>query len=278
MDSNAHSLAPAHALQQGHVLAATSQENALVRHDRQAVVPHNWGLRLSTLFFLAHCAGAVLFKRDGARLAERALAQLMPHVEFDQAVERGRREERQRIAQDLHDDIGARLLTLMYQAPNRDTEDYIRQTIVELKTLTRGLAAEDHQLSHAASDWKADIARRLMVAHCELDWTFTHDKDVVLNMVQWSAVTRILRELVTNAISHGHATRVSVAGQLTQGHLLLSVVDDGIGVSPAAWQHGLGMGGIRKRVAQLGGSVRWEVVDPRGIACIIDAPLDGPPI
>ena len=69
---------------------------------------------------------------------------------FDQAVEHGRSEERVRIAQDLHDDIGARLLTLMYKAQTPEMEDYVRHTLQDLKTLTRGLAAPNHRLSHAA--------------------------------------------------------------------------------------------------------------------------------
>jgi signal transduction histidine kinase len=60
--------------------------------------------------------GQRLFTQDDARLADRVGDQLRRAVAYDQAVERGRHEERLRIAQDLHDDIGARLLTLMYQA------------------------------------------------------------------------------------------------------------------------------------------------------------------
>ena len=72
-----------------------------------------------------------------------------------QAVERGRSEERVRIAQDLHDDIGARLLTLMYKASSPEMEDYLRHTLKDLKTLTRGLAAPSHPLSWAVAEWKA---------------------------------------------------------------------------------------------------------------------------
>ena len=63
--------------------------------------------------------GKRLFTPEDARLADRILEQLMRAVAHDRAVERGRSEERLRIAQDLHDDIGARLLTLMYKAPSR---------------------------------------------------------------------------------------------------------------------------------------------------------------
>ena len=48
--------------------------------------------------------------------------QLKRAVAYDKAVERGRSEERARIAQDLHDDIGARLLTLMYKAQSPEME------------------------------------------------------------------------------------------------------------------------------------------------------------
>ncbi|MBK7062353.1 MAG: hypothetical protein IPH51_18480 [Rubrivivax sp.] len=43
---------------------------------------------------------------------------------------------------------------------------------------------------------------------------------------------------------------------LEQGGLLLQVADDGQGGDPKAWRHGLGLGGVRKRVRALGGSVQ----------------------
>ena len=63
--------------------------------------------------------GKRMFSRDDARLTDRVVEQLRRAVAYDKAVERGRSEERARIAQDLHDDIGARLLTLMYKARRR---------------------------------------------------------------------------------------------------------------------------------------------------------------
>ena len=211
--------------------------------------------------------GQRLFTREDARLAERVLEQLRRAVTLDQAVERGRHEERQRIAQDLHDDIGARLLTLMYQAPTPEIEDYIRHTLQDLKTLTRGLAAAEHPLSHAAAEWKADLSQRLTVAQAQLGWAFSFDRDLRLSMMQWSALTRVLRELVSNALYHGKATRVDVNFQLEGNQLTLSVSDDGHGRQPQDWSHGLGLGGVRKRVKLLGGAVHWRENEPRGIVC-----------
>jgi signal transduction histidine kinase len=220
--------------------------------------------------------GKRLFTPEDAKLTDRVLEQLARAVLFDQAVERGRAEERERIAQDLHDDIGARLLTMMYKSPNADMEEYIRQTIQELKTLTRGLTAKNHRLSHAVGEWKADAANRLQMARCELDWTFEHDVDPLLNVVQWSAITRILRELLTNTIAHGHATRVQVQGKLERGRLQLILSDNGVGQTPSQWGHGLGMGGIRKRVKQHDGTVQWSENTPRGIRCTVNIALTGP--
>jgi len=211
--------------------------------------------------------GRRMFTADDARLADQVVEQLSRAVAFDQAVERGRREERVRIAQDLHDDIGARLLTLMYQAPTREMEDYLRHTLKDLKTLTRGLAAPNHPLSHAVAEWKSDLTQRLAAADCEFAWAFTYDRDFELSVVQWSALTRVLRELVSNTIAHAQATRVDIDASLEGGVLTLSVTDNGSGRNPAAWSHGLGLGGVRKRVKQLGGEVEWREVMPHGIGC-----------
>lgn len=222
--------------------------------------------------------GKRLFTADDARLADRVIDQLSRAVAHDQAVEQGRHEERVRLAQDLHDDIGARLLTLMYQAPNPEVEDYVRHTLQDLKTLTRGLSAQDHRLSHAAAEWKADLSQRLSAAGCELAWSFSADRDAVLTVVQWSALTRILRELVTNTMAHAQASRVDIEGQLLNNALTLMVRDNGIGRDPASWSHGLGLGGVRKRVKQLGGTVEWADCRPCGIRCTVVIPqfLDRP--
>lgn len=216
--------------------------------------------------------GHRLFTAEDARLAERLIEQLRRAVAYDQAVERGRSEERLRIAQDLHDDIGARLLTLMYQSPTPEMEDYIRHTLQDLKTLTRGLAAPEQAFSHAAGEWKADLTQRLAAARAELVWSFTIDHDPRLSVVQWSALTRILRELVSNALYHGHATRVEVAVELTGSRLRLRVADDGRGRNPEAWAHGLGLGGVRKRVKALAGRVAWSEAPGGGISCQVEVP------
>ncbi len=222
--------------------------------------PQSWVLKH------AH-RGKRLFTVDDARLADRVLQHLRRAVVYDRAVERGRTEERRRIAQDLHDDIGARLLTLMYKAPTAELEDYLRHTLQDLKTLTRGLAASEHLLSHAVAEWKADIGQRLAAAQMTLHWAFTFDQDFPLSVTQWSGLTRILRELVSNTIYHAQASKVHVEGSLHDGRLLLWIADDGNGREPAKWSHGLGLGGVRKRVRALGGAVRWRENGPRGIIC-----------
>lgn len=225
----------------------------------------------SVVLRFAH-RGKRMFTQEDARLTDRIVEQLRRAVAFDRAIEQARSEERTRIAQDLHDDIGARLLTLMYKAPDSEMEDYVRHTLQDLKTLTRGLAASSHPLSHAAAEWKADITQRLAAAQCHLQWLFTCDRDIVLTVVQWSALTRILRELVSNTISHSQATQVELSILFERNVFTLRLCDDGVGRDPRAWSHGLGLGGVRKRVKLLGGEVEWRENEPRGICCSVRVP------
>ena len=211
--------------------------------------------------------GRRLFTLEDARLTDRIVEQLRRAAHFDKAVEQGRSEERLRLAQDLHDDIGARLLTMMYKAESPEMEDYLRHTLQDLKTLTRGLAASNHRLSHASAEWKSDLSHRLTAAHVALKWSFEFDDDLLLTVVHWSALTRILRELVSNTIAHSQAQELSIVFKLERDRIDLVLCDDGIGRGPQNWSHGLGLGGVRKRVKQLGGDVEWRELQPRGICC-----------
>lgn len=228
--------------------------------DKQVSAPSSIVMRFAD-------RGQRLFTSDDARLTDRIVEQLCRAVAFDRAVEQGRSEERLRLAQDLHDDIGARLLTLMYKAQSPEMEDYVRHTLQDLKTLTRGLAAPSHALSHAAGEWKADLTQRLSAAQIRLGWHLTFDHDISLSVVQWSGLTRVMRELVSNAIAHACATQLDIEFHLADDQLVLTVTDNGHGRDPRGWAHGLGLGGVRKRVKQLGGEVEWSEVSPHGIRC-----------
>jgi signal transduction histidine kinase len=108
-----------------------------------------------------------------------------------------------------------------------------------------------------------------------LGWSVEVDTDRVLTVVQWSALTRVLRELVTNALYHGHANRIEVGLVLLGTVLSLQVADDGGGRQPESWVHGLGQGGVRKRVKLLGGEVTWRENEPCGIVCTVWVPEFG---
>ena len=197
----------------------------------------------------------------------------VPEVYLAAAFERGRLAERQRLAQDLHDDLGARLLTLILRAHEPALVESLRATLSDLKALTRGLSASRARLSEAAADWQHDACMRLEQAGIALTWQLDCGGDVVLGAEQWLALGRVLRELLSNVIAHAQASTVAVRGALRAGWLELTVDDDGTGRAPQRWMSGLGLGGIQRRVAALGGSVHWAERAPRGIRCSVRVPL-----
>jgi signal transduction histidine kinase len=111
------------------------------------------------------------------------------------------------------------------------------------------------------------MLQRLQVAHLAMDWQASFGHDTELNMIQWSALTRMLRELISNTIAHSQATQVAVSLSLVDDELTITVRDNGRGRDPKAWAPGLGVGGVRKRVKQLGGEVQWLEAAPTGIEC-----------
>ncbi len=218
---------------------------------------------MDTLTHHAHAAAAVpdraLRPGDEMRMAE--------------AFERGRFTERTRLAQDLHDDIGARLLTLIVRARDPALADALRETLRDLKSLTRGMSTFRMRLSEAAADWQADAALRLAEADISLRWEFDTGPDLTLDPGQWQGLARVIRELLSNAIVHARPHSVRVTGQLRDGWLSLAIEDDGSGRSPERWAPGLGLSGVHRRVRDLGGTVNWQERAPRGIRCALRVPL-----
>ncbi len=87
------------------------------------------------------------------------------------------------------------------------------------------------------------------------------------------ALLRAVRELVVNAIRHGNASSVKVAGSLEDGKLLCSVTDNGCGfdpdTAPGVLQGHFGLQGISERIDALGGTFTIESTPGRGTKATI---------
>ena len=87
------------------------------------------------------------------------------------------------------------------------------------------------------------------------------------------AILRIIRELSLNAVRHGHATSIRVAGSIENDKLLFSVSDNGSGFDPASapgFAEGhYGLLGIQERIAGYEGEFKLESAPGAGTKATI---------
>jgi signal transduction histidine kinase len=77
-----------------------------------------------------------------------------------------------------------------------------------------------------------------------------------------SVVFRIVQEGLTNAFRHGNASHVSVFCWRSSGEIRISVRDNGRGMENLATaEEGMGLSGIRERLAEVGGAVTRRNLD-----------------
>lgn len=85
----------------------------------------------------------------------------------------------------------------------------------------------------------------------------------------------IVRELASNATTHGHARHIWISGAINENALLLSVRDDGCGFmpdkAPGAEQGHFGLQGIRERIRKLAGSIK--IASSPGNGCMVSITL-----
>lgn len=96
---------------------------------------------------------------------------------------------------------------------------------------------------------------------CELAIRFNVPRRRLLDTTAHSIIC-IIRELVSNAVRHGHAAKIQIAGDLTDGRLQFSVRDNGTGFSlrnaPGPAEGHFGLQGVKDRVDRLGGTLQIE--------------------
>ncbi len=92
------------------------------------------------------------------------------------------------------------------------------------------------------------------------------------------AALRVVQEALANAVKHAQPTRIALRLHHQDGQVAVTVVDDGGGfeVARAGERHGLGVGLMRERVAELGGTFQLNSRPGQGTSIRVLLPRSRP--
>ncbi|HEY9547732.1 MAG TPA: ATP-binding protein [Solimonas sp.] len=185
-------------------------------------------------------------------------------------------EERQRLLADLHDDIGAKLTTLVHALEKPEHADLVRAVVQDFRDIVSRTQQDACTLLEALAQMREETEQRLDAVDSLLDWQQAGDlPDPPLDEAQVLHLFRIAREAVTNALRHGRARHIRVRVLAVADHLLLDFTDDGPGLRPKGPEAGLGRGtrSMRDRAEQLSGTIDWTPGTLGGTKVILEFPL-----
>ncbi|MBB1161963.1 sensor histidine kinase [Aquariibacter albus] len=197
-------------------------------------------------------------------------------IEADQRAEQMAQRERKRIAGDLHDDLGAKLLTIVHTSGDERISTLAREALEEMRLSVRGLAGKPVQLGDALADWRSETVGRLGEAGIEMDWVGDEPElPRTLSARTYVQTTRILREAVSNIIKHSGASLCKVRCSL-DADLHIVIHDNGRGM-PAEMDgpldRGHGISSMKNRAKQMQGQCLFETGPGYGTAIRLTIPL-----
>jgi len=239
------------------------------------------GLRLIQLFVRALQQSETLNQQLEQRVAQKSEEiarnwQQIAQLQTAQAAQ----DERRRIASDLHDDLGAQLLTIAQASQAGGEPDRVarlaRQAMEEMRLSVRGLTGSAAGAQDALADWRAETMTRLADAGLEGRWEADEvPPEMILPARTHVQLTRVLREAVSNAIRHARARRCIVRLRFPPGQLVLEVEDDGRGIEAAGarGERGHGLLNIERRVRNLRGEHRFAHPAGGGTRLCVVVPL-----
>jgi len=201
----------------------------------------------------------IQFNKDDIELANSLLKLTKQFITIEEAFEKGALEERQRIARDLHDDVAARMLTLIHSVKDEKTIALSRSI---LKSLRNSIYTLDNKstasILDAITDVRSEIQVRLNSIGMQLIWhqsenlqglSFTPRQHINLN--------RMLHEITTNIIKHANAQFMEIIINLDNQLVSVEVSDNGKGFDLQNCIPGKGLNNIKTRAQELNGNASW---------------------
>ncbi len=189
-------------------------------------------------------------------------------------------DERARVARELHDETGQLLtgVSLRLKALGArvdqaaaeeigDLQKHVKDAQESMRQILRRLRPLD--LQKGLGDAIRELARRAQgTSDCEVAVESTplppipEEVELVL--------FRVVQEALTNVVRHSEASHAAVVLTALEGHLRLSIEDDGVGFNPTQATDRMGLSGIAERVDLIGGKLRITSSPESGTVIVVD--------
>jgi PAS domain S-box-containing protein len=221
---------------------------------------------------------------EALRKSELVLRELAAHLESI------REDERKRIAREIHDELGQRLLVLKIDISmlhartcsrqpklhewSRQVLDNIDTTMLNVRSIINNLRPAVLDLGlQAAIEWQVKEFERHTGIACDM---VSDGKDTPLTENAATALFRTLQESLTNISRHARATQVLVELHEEEGRLFLKISDNGIGSFPEnrRKKSSFGLIGIRERISALGGELVIASKPDQGVTVTVSVPTE----
>jgi two-component system sensor histidine kinase UhpB len=220
---------------------------------------------------------------NASRQKNRALTQHTLEIQED---------ERQRLSQELHDELGQSMTAIKVMAVTagrvgtkagiKQATDAIISICDHLMTVVRSMMHQLHPLVLTELGLKAtmeDLLNHWSVRNPELNLTITCPDEVDgLEQKITIQIFRVVQECLTNIVRHAQASQAAISLEIghqgdTGSTLRLQVTDNGHGCAIDQIKTGFGLLGIRERINSLGGVLTIQSQPKRGMSIIATIPL-----
>jgi signal transduction histidine kinase/streptogramin lyase len=206
--------------------------------------------------------------------------------------------ERKRIAAEMHDSLGQRLVViknlaylLLRAKKNAPADDSEAQTITEISDEASSAIAETREISYNLRPFQLDrlgltkaIEAMIRTTGIASGIRFTSELDNIDDIFPEDLrinFYRIVQESLGNIMKHAQATEVSVRVKRRAENVVLTIEDDGRGFapdegSPASSRSGFGLTGMGERASLLGGELKVRSIPGKGTTVVCEIPLKPP--
>jgi signal transduction histidine kinase len=224
------------------------------------------------------------------KLREKDLINQQQRAEMDlksmKSLIDGQEKERNRVAKDLHDGLGAHLssIKLFIESQKDKYEPGIQGKLLEpLAKNIDEACLETRNISHDLRPFAlkfgfnaalGDLVKKAQNTLPEVEVVFEHfGEEPQISEEAALMVYRVVQELLNNAAKYAKATQITVQAFYEPSQISVNVEDDGQGFDLNVVKEGNGLGNIRSRIDYLGGQVIWQSAPNQGTAVIISIPI-----